>query len=142
MVVVGGGQVDCEYASIFTSLGVELTLMDAAPRLLPFMDGEVSDLLAESFAKMGMRVLLEAGVARVDRAAGELHVRLANAEVLRPEKVLMAAGRAGNTEGLRLEAAGVEVDARGRIVVGGHHRTTADWGWAARDGIGPPGPAP
>jgi NAD(P) transhydrogenase len=138
MVVVGGGPVGCEYASIFTSLGVEVTLIDAAPRLLPFMDGEVSDLLAESFAKLGMRVLLEAGVAQVERERGELRVRLESGEVLRPEKALMAAGRAGNTNGLNLEAAGVEVDTRGRIVVDGTYRTKADWVWAAGDVIGPP----
>jgi NAD(P) transhydrogenase len=138
MVVVGGGPVGCEYASIFTSLGVEVTLVDTAPRLLPFMDGEVSELLAESFAKMGMRLLLDGGRAAVDRDHGYLRVRLESGEVLRPDKVLVAVGRAGNTEGLNLEAAGVKLDARGRIVVDDKFRTTADWVWAAGDVIGAP----
>jgi NAD(P) transhydrogenase len=140
MVVVGGGPVGCEYASIFTSLGVEVTLVDTAHQLLPFMDREVSDLLAESFAKMGMRVLLDSGPATADRVDGILRVGLENGDVLvlHPDKVLMAVGRAGNTEGLDLEAAGVQLDPRGRIVVDEKYRTTAPWVWAAGDVIGAP----
>jgi NADPH-dependent 2,4-dienoyl-CoA reductase/sulfur reductase-like enzyme len=54
------GAVGCEFASIVTAPGVEVTLPDNAPRLLPFMDGELSDLLAETFRGFGMRVLLHA----------------------------------------------------------------------------------
>ena len=138
MVVVGGGPVGCEYASIFTALGVEVTLIDAAPRLLPFTDTEISQLLVESFEKMGMRVVLHAGVASVARIDGRLSVALATGEVLRPDKVLMAAGRVGNTDGLELGSAGVEVDGRGRVIVDDRYRTSADWVWAAGDVIGPP----
>src|SRR5206468_12793961 len=127
-----------EYASTFTALGVEVTLIDAAPRLLPFTDAEISQLLVESFEKMGMRVVLDAGVARVARIDGRLSVALATGEVLRPDKVLMAAGRVGNTDGLELGAAGVEVDGRGRVIVDDRYRTSADWVWAAGDVIGPP----
>ncbi|MBA3302304.1 MAG: FAD-dependent oxidoreductase, partial [Acidimicrobiia bacterium] len=57
LVVVGGGAVGCEFASIFTALGADVVLVDSGPRLLPFMDGEISDLLAATFRDMGMRVL-------------------------------------------------------------------------------------
>ena len=138
LVVVGGGAVGCEFASIFTALGAEVVLVDSGPRLLPFMDGEVSDLLAATFRGMGMRVLQGAGRASAARTDAVLEVRLADGEILRPEKVIFAAGRAGNTAGLGLEEAGVTTDERGRIVVDDQFRTTAEGIYAAGDVIGPP----
>jgi NAD(P) transhydrogenase len=138
MVVVGGGAVGCEYGSIFSALGVKVTLLDVADRLLPFLDGEISGLVAEAFTDMGMRVLLGSGVSKVERFAGALRVETSGGEVLAPEQVLFAAGRAGNTEGLGLAEAGVEVDARGRIVVDEEFRTSARGIYAAGDVIGPP----
>ena len=138
IVVVGGGPVGCEYASIFTALDVDVTLVDSAPRLLPFMDSEVSDALQNAFVGMGMRVITNSGAATIARAEGELRVTLADGEVLRPEKVLFAAGRAGNTDGLGLEEAGVKLDERGRIVVDETFRTSVPGIYAAGDVIGPP----
>ncbi len=138
MVVVGGGPVGCEYASIFTSLGTEVVLLDSGERLLPFVDGEISRLLGATFSSMGVRLVLGSGVGAVRRADGELQVTLESGEVIRPEKVLFAAGRAGNTEGLGLEEVSVQIDARGRIVVDEEFRTTAKGIYAAGDVIGPP----
>jgi NAD(P) transhydrogenase len=87
---------------------------------------------------MGMRVLQGAGRAGASRTSAGLQVELADGEILRPEKVIFAAGRAGNTEGLGLEAAGVATDERGRIVVDDQFRTTAEGIYAAGDVIGPP----
>jgi NAD(P) transhydrogenase len=138
MVVIGGGPVGCEYASVFTALGVEVTLLDQADRALPFMDAEISAVLAGAFADMGMRLALGSGVGTVARVGGELRVTLASGERLHPEKVLFVAGRTGVTEGLGLPEAGVEIDARGRIVVDDTYRTTAEGIYAAGDVIGPP----
>ena len=138
IVVVGGGPIGVEYASIFAALGMHVTLVDNAPRLLPFMDGEVSDLAAEAFRRIGMDVLLQAGRASVERDAAGLRVQLP-ALTLRPEKILFAAGRAGNTEGLGLEEVGVQMDERGRVIVDGSYQTTAAGIYAAGDVIGPPG---
>lgn len=138
LVVVGGGAVGCEFASIFTALGADVVLVDSGPRLLPFMDGEISDLLAATFRAMGMRVLQGAGRAGATRTSAGLQVELADGETLRPEKVIFAAGRAGNTDGLGLADAGVATDERGRIVVDEHFRTTAEGVYAAGDVIGPP----
>lgn len=139
LVVVGGGPVGCEYASIFLALGSDVTLVDRADRLLPFVDGEVSRALAEVFTGRGMRLEFGVEVASVGRRRGELELVLSTGETLRPETALFAAGRAGTTEGLGLEEAGVEVDARGRIVVDETYRTTAEGIYAAGDVIGPPG---
>jgi NAD(P) transhydrogenase len=137
-VVVGGGAVGCEYASIFTALGMEVTVIDRADRLLPFLDAEMSELLARYFRDAGMRVLLNAGRASVERDSKGLKVELASGEVIRPREVLFAAGRVGNTEGLGLEEAGVELDARKRIVVDARFRTTVEGIYAAGDVVGPP----
>src|SRR5215213_5802360 len=107
-------------------------------RLVPFMDAEISDVLARAFAGMGMRVVLRSGGASVERLRGRLQVALAGGERLEPDTLLFAAGRAGNTEGLGLEAAGVQTDDRGLIVVDDKFQTTADGIYAAGDVIGPP----
>jgi NAD(P) transhydrogenase len=139
LVVVGGGAVGCEYASIFTALGIEVTLVDSGGRLLPFLDAEISQLLAQAFSGMGIRLVLGGGRATVGRDEKGLTITLASGEEIRPDKVVFASGRVGNTEGLGLEEAGVEVDERNRIVVDDRFRTTAEWIYAAGDVIGPPG---
>jgi NAD(P) transhydrogenase len=77
IIVIGGGPVGCEYASVFTALGVSVTLLDVADRLVPFMDAEISDVLAQTFARLGMRVVLRSGVATVERSRRKLQVVLA-----------------------------------------------------------------
>jgi NAD(P) transhydrogenase len=138
LVVVGGGAVACEYASIFVALGSDVTLIDRGPRLLPFLDGECSAMMAASFRSFGMKVLHETAVASVTRDSKGLAVRTDGEEVLRPEKVIFAAGRVGNTENLRLEEVGVAVDDRGRIRVDDRFRTSVAGIYAAGDVLGPP----
>jgi NAD(P) transhydrogenase len=138
IVVVGGGAVACEYASVFTALGIDVALVAAGGRLLPFLDGEISELLAQTFSGMGMRLVLGGGRAAVTRDGEGLRVTLASEEQIRPDKVLFAAGRAGNTQGLGLKEVGVRIDDRSCIVVDETFRTTADWIFAAGDVIGPP----
>ena len=138
LVVVGGGAVGCEFASIYTALGAEVVLVDNGARLLPFMDSEISELLAATFHDMGMRVVQSAGHATATRTSSGLRVDLAGGETLAPQKVIFATGRVGNTDGLGLDAAGVATDERGRIIVDDHFRTTAEGIYAAGDVIGPP----
>ena len=138
LVVVGGGAIACEHASIFTALGAKVTLIDRADRLLGYVDAELSRDLQQIFESMGMEVRLGVEMEGVRRNGTGLEVQLGDGTVLRPEKLLFASGRSGNTEGLGLADAGVEVDARGRIVVDARYRTTAPGVYAAGDVIGPP----
>jgi NAD(P) transhydrogenase len=138
LVVVGGGAVGCEYASIFNALGVEVTLIDSSERVLSFFDAEISDVLARTFSGLGIRLVLGGGRAAVGRDYGGLTCTLSSGEEIRTDKVLWASGRIGNIEGLGLDAAGVEVDDRNRIVVDEQFQTTADSIYAAGDVIGPP----
>jgi NAD(P) transhydrogenase len=138
MVVIGSGVIGCEYASILTALDVRVTLVDTAPRLVPLLDEEISTLLAGSFRGAGMELRLETTVADVSRSGTQLLVTLGGGEQIPVDRVLVAVGRAGNTDGLGLDTAGVAVDERGRVVVDERMRTTAAGVYAAGDVIGPP----
>jgi NAD(P) transhydrogenase len=138
MMVVGGGPVGSEYASIFAALGVGVTLVDRGVRLLPMLDGEMSGALAKSLTRSGVRLMLEAQVDSVGRDADGLVV-VVDGETLRPEVVLHAVGRAGNVEALGLAETGVQVDGRGRIRVDQNFETGVKGIYAAGDIIGPPG---
>lgn len=136
--VVGGGPIGCEYASIFRALDVHVTLIDLAPRLAAMLDAEISDRLARSFERLGIDLRLGTSVRAVDHAAGSLVLALEDGRTVAASKVLVAAGRAGNTEDLGLEDAGVALDPRGRVIVGEDFQTTCPGVYAAGDVIGPP----
>jgi NAD(P) transhydrogenase len=138
LVVVGGGAVGCEYASIFTALGVSVTLLNPGKQLLPFADAEAAEVLAAAFREVGMEVHLGVRAKDIVRAGGSLAVKLEDGTLLRPDKLLFAAGRRGNTDALGLEVAGVALDESGRIVVNERFETTAPGIYAAGDVIGPP----
>lgn len=137
VLIVGGGPIGVEFATVLAGLGVKTTVADVADRLTPMMDGEISLLMAENFAKIGVDVILGVGVNGVVRVDGRLNVTLANGTVLRPDAVLFAAGRTVNSDGLGLQDAGVELDGRGRVKVDEHYKTTVDGIYAAGDVIGP-----
>jgi NAD(P) transhydrogenase len=137
MVVIGAGPVGAEYASIFTALGVGVTMIDLADRLVPFLDVEVSGVLKRHMEEEGVRLLF--GVTgTVQRNDGRLEVTLGSGEVLHPDIVLFAAGRVGNTDELRLVESGVDCDDRGRILVDDQFQTSVAGIYAAGDVIGPP----
>jgi NAD(P) transhydrogenase len=138
LVVIGGGPVGCEYASIFMALGVRVSLVDRADRLMPFLDAEASAQLRTCLTDMGMRLLLSSPHADVGRSDGRLQVSIGGGETLEADVVLYAAGRSGNTEELGLAASGVELDPRGRILVDAEYQTAVPGIYAAGDVIGPP----
>jgi NAD(P) transhydrogenase len=138
VVVVGAGAIGTEHASIFQALGAEVTLVDAADRILGYVDAELSAELRRILEASGMDIRLGARIGDVRREPTGLVINLEDGAELRPEKLVFASGRSGNTEGLGLEEVGVEVDARGRIVVDDRYRTTAAGIYAAGDVIGPP----
>jgi NAD(P) transhydrogenase len=139
VLVVGAGAVGCEYASIFAAIGMQVCLVDAGPRLLPVLDAEVAGLLRTSLCDAGIDVRLGTTVTSVAHDGDGLVVALSDGTEARVERLLFAAGRAGNTGELGLHEAGVELDGAGRIVVDARFRTTADGVLAAGDVLGPPG---
>jgi NAD(P) transhydrogenase len=135
--IVGGGSIGCEFASIFTAFGIPVTVVQSGEHLLSTMDSELSRLLCRVFENQGMRIVLDTGVRAAGRVNGELQVTLETDEVLRPDIVLFATGRTVNTEGLGLDAAGVKLNARGMVQVDNHFQTSVEGIYAAGDVIGP-----
>jgi NAD(P) transhydrogenase len=137
ILIVGGGPVGVEYASIFSALGVPVTIVDAAPRLVMMMDEEMSRRLAAVFVDRGVRVVSGTGMASVERDEQGLRVVLADGRELRPTALLFAAGRSVDTAELGLDTVGVAVDGRGRVVVDESGQTSCVSVWAAGDVRGP-----
>jgi dihydrolipoamide dehydrogenase len=142
LTIVGAGAVGCEFADIFTAFGTRVTLVEALPRILPMEDPESSDTVTKSFKKRGMTVYAGAKVKKAtvskDKVTLELEVG-GKTENIESEKVLMAAGRAVNTEDLGLQEAGVQLTDRGFIEVNlATLETSAAGVYAIGDVAGPP----
>lgn len=142
LAIVGAGAVGSEFADIFTAFGSKVTLIEALPRILPMEDPESSDAVARSFKKRGMTVHAGAKVSKAtvakDRVTLEVETGGKN-ETIEVEKVLMAAGRAVNTENIGLQEAGVQLTDRGFIKVNpATLETTAAGVYAIGDVAGPP----
>jgi NAD(P) transhydrogenase len=142
-VVLGGGVIGCEYASIFAALGTtRVTLVEGLDRILGALDREIGDALTRAFARMGLEVITsDAGVA-YEKPAGNggrgVRLTLKSGRVLEADRLLVTAGRTGNTRGLGLEAAGLAADDRGRLTVDAYYRTAVPGICAAGDVIGWP----
>lgn len=138
LVVVGSGPIGCEYTSVFSAMGTRVTIVEGTDRLLNMADHETSEQLRLAFEQMGIETRLSTTVVNVARASGTLEVTSSEGETLRPQRILLATGRAGSTHELGLADAGVDLDAKGRIVIDRHFRTSAEGIYAAGDVVGPP----
>jgi NAD(P) transhydrogenase len=141
LVVVGGGVIGCEYASIFAALGrTKVTLVEAKDRLLGFVDEEIGERLTAAFGRLGIEVLLNDSIARWGKRddGHGVRVTLRSGRVLDSDRLLAAAGRSGNTEGLGLAQLGVKLDERGLVVVDEHFQTSVPHIYAAGDVVGFP----
>lgn len=138
LVILGGGVIGCEYACMFAALGVEVTLVDARAEILPFLDLEIVGRLKSAMARLGIRLVQGAGWTSVARRGDVVVTTLAGGASLESEHLLFTAGRTGRTEGLGLDAIGLEPDARGYLFVDERFRTAVPHVLAAGDVIGFP----
>jgi NAD(P) transhydrogenase len=139
LLVVGGGVIGCEYASMFAALRVHVTLVEGRPRLLPFLDAEIGDRLRGAMHALGVDFHLGQTTTNIRRIEGRgIVTTLTSGLEIASEKVLASSGRSGCTQGLGLEAIGVEVDKRGGVQVDGDYRTSVPSVYAAGDVIGFP----
>jgi NAD(P) transhydrogenase len=139
MVVVGGGVIGCEYASMFAAMRVTVTLVEGRPRLLAFLDAEIAERLRAAMHALGVAFYLGQLTTSIRRVEGRgIVTTLANGLEIQAEKVLASSGRSGWTEGLGLEAIGVQVDKRGAVQVDDNYRTALPNVYAAGDVIGFP----
>ncbi len=134
LVIVGGGVIGCEFATIFADYGVEVTIVELAPRILPMEDGEVSQALTREFKKRKVKVLTEAKVVGIERGAQALvHVeQKGRAADLRADLVLVSVGR----RPVLPPGFQGDLDAKGYIKVNGRFQTSLPQVYAAGDIIG------
>ena len=139
LTVIGAGVIGVEYASIFSALDVEVTLIDGRERLLAFMDHELTDELIHQFREQGIVVRLGEDVENISYQKNDsLLTTLKSGKQLHSDRVLIAAGRAGSTRTLNLEAAGVEQTERHLIPVNENYQSSQPHIYAAGDIIGFP----
>lgn len=122
VVIVGGGYVAVEFASIFNGLGVDTTLIYRGEPLLKSFDADLGRFLGEQMTGKGIRIIYRQNVGGIDRASS-LRCTLADGRVLESDGVMFAMGRAPNSRGLGLESAGVHVAAHGAVRVDRHFQT-------------------
>jgi dihydrolipoamide dehydrogenase len=142
LAIIGAGAVGCEFADIFNAFGTKVTLIEALPRILPLEDPESSDAVTKSYKKRGITVMAGVKVkkanVRKDKVSLDIEIN-GKTETVEAEKVLMAAGRAVNTEELGLKEAGVQLTDRGFIKVNlATLETSAAGVYAIGDVAGPP----
>ena len=138
LLVVGAGVIGIEYASMFAALGTRVTVVEARPQLLDFCDSEVVEALRYHLRDLNVVFRLNEEVVGVDEHDGGTITHLKSGKRILADTVLYSAGRQGATDGLELGNVGIEADARGRISVDEHYRTSVEHIYAVGDVIGFP----
>lgn len=138
MVVVGGGVIGCEYASIFAALGVQVTLIDRNERILSFVDQEIVARLISRLNDLGLQLRLNEHILKTERVDDAVRLTFESGESLTVDCALFAAGRQSNVDRLGLESVGVQTGKRGVITVNEQYQTTVSNIYAAGDVIGFP----
>ncbi len=139
LIVVGGGVIGVEYACMFATLGVRVTIVEKRPRLLEFADTEMVEALTYNMRDRRVTMRLNEEVESVEELAdGRVAAMLVSKKRVMGDALLYAVGRQGNVDGLNLAAAGVTADERGRIHVDADYRTAQPHIFAVGDVIGFP----
>ncbi|MGH6946090.1 MAG: glutathione-disulfide reductase [Kiloniellales bacterium] len=133
VLVLGGGYIACEFATIFHRLGVETTLVYRGEQILRGFDQDIRRVLAEDFVKDGIDLRLNLNVLRLDQAGGGLRAQMTDGGTLDADQVLFATGRNPNTGDLGLETAGIETTSNGAIKVDGYSRSSQSDAYAIGD---------
>lgn len=124
LLVMGGGYIGCEFASVFHALGAEVTLVNRGPHILSGFDDDVREALAREMGRQGIDLRMTAQVETLRREGDTLVAMLSRGQQITADTVLLATGRKPNTGGMGLEAAGVKLDARGAVVVDAQYRSS------------------
>lgn len=117
LVIIGGGVIGCEFASLFATLGVEVTILELLPRILPMEASEVSQALTQAFKKRGITIETGVQVQGIDKTKGGVAVKIADGRAFPAEMALVSVGRTLNTSKIGLDKAGIAPLANGMIPV-------------------------
>ena len=141
LIVMGSGAIGIEFASFYRTMGAEVTVVELLPQVMPLEDAEISKFAQKQFEKQGMKIVLEAKVTKVEKAANSVtaHVEKKDGSVekITAERMISAVGVQGNIENIGLEALGVKTD-RGIVVIDEFCRTSVPGIYAIGDVAGPP----
>jgi NAD(P) transhydrogenase len=142
LAIAGAGVIGCEYATIFASLGVRVTLIDKQPRLLPFIDGEIVDALIHHMRQNRLTLRLGEEISGFepfsDEKGDRVRILLNSGKKIIAERALYCMGRQGATDNLNLDAAGVRANERGLIPVNEDYQTITPNIYAVGDVVGFP----
>ncbi|MDX1321188.1 MAG: Si-specific NAD(P)(+) transhydrogenase [Oceanospirillum sp.] len=138
LIIYGAGVIGCEYASIFSGLGVKVDLIDNRDRLLSFLDDEISDALSYHLRNTGVLIRHNEEYEKVTADEQGVTLELKSGKKLRADAFLWCNGRSGNTEDIGLELVGLEPNGRGQLEVDQHYRTSVEHVYAVGDVIGWP----
>jgi dihydrolipoyl dehydrogenase len=141
LLVMGSGAIGIEFASFYRTMGVEVTVVELLPQVMPVEDAEISAFAKKQFEKQGMKIILDAKVTKVEKTANSItaHVEMKDGKVekITADRLISAVGVQGNVENLGLEELGVKTD-RGTIIIDGYCRTNVPGIYAIGDVAGPP----
>jgi dihydrolipoamide dehydrogenase len=140
LLVIGSGAIGIEFASFYLNMGAKVTVVEILPRILAVEDEEISAFAHKAFEKQGMKILVDATVKSVKKAADNVTVTVetgGKSQEITVDRVISAVGIVGNVEDLGLEGTGVKVD-RSHIVIDEYCRTGEPGVYAIGDIAGPP----
>jgi dihydrolipoamide dehydrogenase len=137
-VVIGGGAIGCEFASMMSDLGTQVTILEALPKILPGCDKDVTSVVERSFKKRGIDVRTGVKVAGHEPGDGGTVVTVEGADPIKADVVVVSVGRKPATADLGLDGTAVKVDERGFVVVDENLRTGEPGVWAAGDCVATP----
>jgi NAD(P) transhydrogenase len=138
IIIFGAGVIGCEYASIFSGLGVKVELVNTLPNLLSFLDDEISDALSYHLSGSGVIVRHRENYKSVEATDDGIFVKLKSGKMLRSDALLWCNGRAGNTQYLALDKAGISANEKGQLEVNQQYQTQVENIYAVGDVIGWP----
>jgi dihydrolipoamide dehydrogenase len=136
LIVVGAGATGCEYSEFFASSGSQITLLSARSQVLPNEDEDVAEIIQEAFLSRGIEIQMNARINQIDVDGDHVVVKDDAGHTYRGTHAIICMGQRANTAGLGLEKLGIELNARGAIVVDEHMQTTAEGVYAAGDVAG------
>jgi NAD(P) transhydrogenase len=138
MVVVGGGVIGTEYASIFTALGIHVTLIEPRGRIVSFVDSEIAKRLTNQLMQLGLNFIFNDRMVTIEPRNKYVYVTLEKGGQKEFDVALIAAGRQSNVQGLGLEKVGIKLGERGLILVDENYKTNIPNIYAVGDVIGFP----
>ena len=137
LLVIGSGAIGVEFASFYSDMGAEVTIVEMLDRILPVEDEDVSAFMLKALTKQGVKVHVGSGVEKLEATKTGVRAEIKGAGAADFSHAIVAIGIAPNSENIGLEALGVKTD-RGHIVVDGYARTNVEGVYAIGDVTGPP----